>query len=117
MRVLLKILFFILCLFQSVFTNIQTAEACNFIHDDNYSKTIYEIISDSENYYLITNNNNYEISILNQNRDKDFSKSEGFFCKQNSSIALNKLAEQSHNTLSTNHKISSYLNEICARAP
>ena len=117
MRVLLKILFFILCLFQSVFTNIQTAEACNFIHDDNYSKTIYEIINNSEEYFLITNNNNYEITILGQKRDKDFNKDDSSFCKTNSALALKELAEQSHYNLSTNHKISSYLNELCIRAP
>ena len=117
MRVLLRILFFILCLFQSVFINVQAGETCNLIHDDNYSKSVYEIINDSENYYLIINNNNYEISVLSQSRDKDFYKGKNSFCKTNSSIELNKLAEQSHYKLSQNHKISSYLNELCIRAP
>ena len=117
MRVLLKILFFIICLFPSVFVNAQAVETCSLIHDDNYSKTVYEIINDSEEYYLITNNNNYEFSALNQKRGKDFCNNENEFLSNNTALSLIKLAEQSHYNLGTNHKILSYLNGICIRGP
>ena len=117
MRVLLKILFFIICLFPSVFVNAQAVETCSLIHDDNYSKTVYEIINDSEEYYLITNNNNYEFSVLNQKRGKDFCNNENEFLSNNTALYLIKLAEQSHYNLGTNHKILSYLNGICIRGP
>lgn len=117
MRVLLKILFFILFLFSSVFTNVQADEACSLVALDNHKNSIYNIINESEDYYLIVNNNNFEISVLDQKRDKDFSKGGEGFCKNNIAIALGKLAERPHYKLGSIHKISTYLTYNSIRAP
>lgn len=118
MRVILRFILLIIFFLSATLVNIRPAEDKHVQNYGEINSSKISILDDSENYYLVASNNNYEISTArkeaNTDLNDDRNKAAGFI----KSWEMISYAESSHSDVGEKHKISSYLeNIICIRAP
>ena len=118
MRALLRLLFLIISFISVSVGTLYATEIAPVCESIVSSNSEFVLLDDSEDYYLVANNNNYEISVARKEANNDFSDERNKTKVFDNLWNIDSYAEDSHSLLGKNYKISSYLkNVICIRAP
>lgn len=118
MRVLLKFILFIICFITATLTNINAAELGIIQNIPSMNNSAIAILDETEDYHLIANNNNYEISVARKEANNDYNDDKNNSISYFSTLNIYLFVKSSPNDFGKDYKISSYLkNIVCIRAP
>ena len=118
MRVLLKLLLLIVCFLSTTLINTSAAEIDIVQNLSKMNNAEVSVLNDNENYFIVANNNNYEISIARKDSNNNYNNDRNNSIHYLSEWNVHSFAKSSPNDFGKNYKISSYLkNIVCIRAP